>query len=216
MERRPSGASTPQVVGDPVTVGPNRVIDIDLAKVLAPSNVYDADVAWVEHRQGEISLLFAKKDRNSNERFRTRLELRYPAENFVHHFWKNSLDFQSRLRDYAQRWPPAPRSVPFDASWPADKDHSEWVGFDVIAHVGTEAVMDFYQLPVPSVARFNKGLGSAGLHVIPIVRVHLSIFEMIRLFDSAGPVAEEVQKYLPDLNDAPSDHKVFVHIGAKS
>jgi hypothetical protein len=53
LDRRPAAGSQAELVAsDPVTVGPDRTITIDLAKLPAPSNVYDADFAWIEHHVG--------------------------------------------------------------------------------------------------------------------------------------------------------------------
>ncbi len=184
---------------DPITVGPDRSINVDLKKLAAPTNTYDADYAWIVHRPGTVSLFFGKRKMSEGEKhLRTRLEIRYPAENLVHHFWKNSRAFHERVRSLVGTWPTdAARSTETPATWPADKDHSEWANFESMAHAGTEACLDFYLLPAPGIARFTRGLGSESLTVVPVVRVHMTIFELLRFLDSAGEVVAEIERYLP-------------------
>src|SRR5438445_3134779 len=95
LQRRHAGVGQLQVV-DPITVGPDRTINVDLRKLTAPVNVYDADLAWIAHRPGTVSLFFGKRSLPPKRELRTRLELRYPPENLVHHFWRNSREFHSQ------------------------------------------------------------------------------------------------------------------------
>lgn len=45
IERRPAAIGQAQVVEDPITIGLDRTINVDLSKLSAPTNVYDADFA---------------------------------------------------------------------------------------------------------------------------------------------------------------------------
>jgi len=206
LARRPSGESDLGVVVDPITVGPNQTINVDLAKLPAPDRIYDADLAWIEHQGRAVSLFFAKRLRNSPQRLRTRLELRYSPEHLVVHFWQNSRGFHERLRSYAAKWPPDDAREEIDpAKMDAEHEHSEWTNFEAMAHVGSEACLDFYLLPAVGVARFARGQGSSGLRLTPIVRVQLTIFELLRLLDSAESVVNEVKAYLPKLEGATEE-----------
>lgn len=198
LERKPAALGQVHIVEDPITVGLDRTIKIDLSKLIAPTNLYDADFAWIVHRTGSVSLFFAKQSYGEDESLRTRLELRYPPENLVHHFWKNSREFHARLRQFVEKWPQdlkRPELRP--DSWKSARDHSDWVNFEAISHAGTEATIDFYQLPPPGLAKFNRGLGSDGLKVVPIVRVQTTSFELLRLLDAAAEVVTAIEKYLP-------------------
>jgi hypothetical protein len=199
FDRRPTGGSQGEVVAsDPITVGPDRTINIDLAKLPSPLNVYDADFAWIEHHAGRVSLLFGKGNRDEPGKLRTRLEVRYPPENLVGNFWRNSREFHRKLRAYVDKWPADGLRDSVDpAKMPAGRDHSECANFEAIAHAGTEAVIDFYLMPPVGIARYAQGQGSAGLKFSPVVRVHLSIFELIRLLDASGSVVEQINSYLP-------------------
>lgn len=202
----PSAVGRAQIVEDPITIGPNRTINIDLGKLTAPTNVYDADFAWLVHRPGVVSLFFAKQTLSKGTDFRTRLELRYPPEGLVNHLWRNSRDFHARLREFVEKWPKDEARDGFDPTkWTAQRDHSEWVNFEVLAHAGTEATLDFYSLPPVGVARFTKGAGSAGLQVSPVVRVQTTVFELLRLLDSAADVVAAIETYLPKPPAQPSE-----------
>lgn len=199
LERRPSERSEVRVVQDPITIGVDKAIHIDFSKLTAPTNVYDADFAWIEHRPGSaVSIFFGKASRDQKDSLRTRLEVRYPPEMFVHHFWRNSREFHDRLREFTAKWPTDEEHARTDPrTWPALKDHSEWVGFEAMAHSGTEAMLDFYLLPAVGIARFHRNQGSAGLQVLPVVRVQMTVFELGRLLEAAGPVVDTINTYLP-------------------
>ena len=216
IERRPADQTEARFVEDPITVGLDKNINIDLTKVAAPANIYDADVAWVTHQPGQVSLFFGKRDLNGKNRLRTRLELRYPAENLVHHFWNNSRDFHERLRAFVSLWPDSANTAPRLAdAWQAEKDHSEWVNFEAIAHAGTEATLDFYSIPAVGIARFRRGDGSASLTIVPVVRVNLTVFELLRLMDAIKPVVKDIEAYLPKKGLPPDEGEVVLKEGKK-
>ncbi len=211
MERRPADRTESRLVEDPITVGLDKSINIDLTRVVAPANIYDADVAWVTHQPGRVSLFFGKRDLDQEARLRTRLELRYPAENLVHHFWSNSRGFHERLRAFVSLWPESANTAQAPvAKWEADKDHSEWVNFEAIAHAGTEATLDFYSIPAVGIARFRRGGGSASLTIVPVVRVNLTAFELLRLMDAVEPVVKEIEGYLPKKGLPPDEGEIVV------
>jgi hypothetical protein len=198
MERRPASVGGLQAV-DPITVGPDRSINIDLKKLAAPLNTYDADFAWIVHRPGAVSLFFGKavvaEDR---ERLRTRLEIRYPPENLVNHFWKNSRRFHARLKAMVGTWPwDEKRDSERPQTWPSDRDHSEVANFESMAHAGTEACLDFYLLPATGIARFTTGQGSETLSVVPVVRVYMTVFELLRFLNSTEEVVAAIKQYMP-------------------
>ena len=64
--------------GDPITIGPDNSINIDLSKLPPPDKLYDADQAWVIHSGTKVSLFFGKRRLDRPSKFRTRLEIRYP------------------------------------------------------------------------------------------------------------------------------------------
>lgn len=185
---------------DPITVGPDKTINVNFSKLTAPPNVYDADLAWIARRGADVSLFFGKRNFDEQPKaLRSRLQVRYPVECFLSHFWKNSRTFHQRLRETVKMWP-AELAQPSDeqpGTFHAERDHSEWVTFDAIAISGSAAMMDFYLLPAIGVARFSTGQGSAGLTVVPIVRVQLNIFELLHLLDSAAGMIDEIEKLVP-------------------
>ena len=184
-------------MGDPITIGADKTIYIEQAKLEPPDRIYDADHAWIMHSPMRVSFVFAKKRLDNPSKLRTRLEIRYPAEGFARHFWKNSREFNTKLDAFVSEWPPLPQRSSLRLDAPADKDHSEWANFDCMAFAGSEGVIDFYQLSVPGIARFAKGQGSAGLRITAIVRVQLTAFELSHLLEKAGEAIQEVVLYLP-------------------
>jgi hypothetical protein len=129
IEKRPSGGS---LTDDPITIGLDKSINVDLSKLPAPQNVYDADFGWIEHRPGAISLLFGKQNRDEPNLLRTRLEVRYPPENLVRNFWGNSRMFHEKLLSFAAKWPADATRAAIDPSkLKAMKEHSEWANFEI-------------------------------------------------------------------------------------
>lgn len=185
---------------DPITVGPDKTINVNFSKLTAPQNVYDADIAWVARRGADVSLFFGKRNFDQQPKaLRSRLQVRYPVECFLSHFWENSREFHERLRESVKRWPAELSQLPDEQPWTfqSERDHSEWVTFDAIAISGSAAMMDFYLMPAIGVARFSTGQGSAGLTVVPIVRVQLNIFELLHLLDTASSMIAEIEKLVP-------------------
>jgi hypothetical protein len=188
--------------GDFVKIGALRIgrtaksISVDGAALESPRNVYDADITWIEmSRGGTVSIFFAKLARG-RESLKSRIEIRYPPEDFFNHFWNNSRDFHERLRDFVHKWP-VPEPPPNVEDWPADKDHSEWVNFDYMAHSGTEGTIDFYHMPPSGIARYAQIEKPEVLELNPVVRVLLTSAELLRLLDRCEPIAREIDSILP-------------------
>ena len=180
-----------------------------MSKLPAPSNVYDADFAWIEHRLRAVSLFFGKRDRENTKQLRTCLEIRYPPENLVKNFFGNSREFHEGLKLFAAKWPLDDERNNFDPSrLKSSREHSEWANFEGMAHAGTEASIDFYQMPPTGIARFAKGQGSSGLKLTPVVRVQMDVFELLRLLDDTVESVERIRDYLPRLEDEKGEKTV--------
>jgi hypothetical protein len=182
---------------DPVVVALDNSIKINLAKLTAPANVYDADIAWIKHRTGVLSLFFAKNNLSTKDTFRTRLEVRFPPENLVQ-FWENSKDFAAKLYEYVKKWPEdIERRQINPAQWLADKDHSEWANFGTMAHSGSEAAFDFYTLSPTGIAKYIMGQGTSQLNVQSVVRIQMTVFELSFLLENVAETVSQIKEYLP-------------------
>jgi len=183
---------------DPITLGADGSILINLTRLPAPDKIYDADLSWVRRGRGYVSFFFGKENVDDPSKLRTRLEVKYAPEAFVRHFWRNSREFHEKMRTQLQSWPQDPSLEVVDgARMPAEKDHSEWANFDYMARSGTHGTIDFFLLPAPGVARFIQGQGSSGLTLVPVVRVMMTVHELSRLLDLVDGMVDEVKKYLP-------------------
>ena len=175
-----------------------RTISIKASRLQAPQNIYDADLAGIEHRVGDVRLFFGKLKRAVPDSLRTRIEIRYPVETFYKHFWNNSRDFHERIRAYMEQWPSTKElKRPRLSEMETDKDHSEWANFDYMAHSGTEGAIDFFHLPPGGLARFAKTGSVDDLELEAILRVQLSVGELLAFLDSCTAIAAEVESYLP-------------------
>jgi hypothetical protein len=175
-------------------------IAIDASKLEAPTNAYDADVAWVEYRPGRLSLIFAKRDRDEANFLKSRLEVRYPPEDFINTFWSNSTAFFERLRTYVGVWPREAREgavrAPIDL--PAKQSHSEWANYAYMAHSGSEASIDLYHLASASLARYAQNRNLEGIRLRGVVRVQLTSFDLLDLIDQLQSLVDEITRTLPE------------------
>ena len=192
-DRGAAGRASPLVLD-----AAQRTISINTSRLQAPQNIYDADLAGIEHRVGDVRLFFGKLKWAVPDKLRTRIEVRYPVETFYKHFWNNSREFHEEIRAYMQQWPSAEeRKRPRLSEMEADKDHSEWANFDYMAHSGTEGAIDFFHLPPGGLARFAKTGSVDDLELEAILRVQLTVGELLALLDCCTAIAAEVESYLP-------------------
>ena len=192
-QRRPTGKRT----GALVLNSEDRSISIDLSKLAPPQRTYDADLASLEHREGDVRLFFGKLRLPERSTLATRVEIRYPIEFFYHHLWQNSRAFHKGLRERAASviYRSQDRRQLHELS--ADKDHSEWANFDFMGYAGTEAAIDFFHLPPADLARFGKTGVAANVVLEPILRVQLGVGQLLGLLESCAETIPEIDKYLP-------------------
>ena len=185
-------------VVDPITLGTDGSILINSALLAPPTTIYDADVAWVTRRFDAVSLFFGKEAIDKPGTLHSRLELRYPDEQFVQHLVRNIKEFHKGLKEQVSKWTLDRAHVAADYSTlPAQRAHSEWVNFNHLARIGSQACLDFYHLSPAALARYVMKQGSEGLEMVPRVRVLTTIQELARLLDSSESIAEEIVKFLP-------------------
>ena len=201
VQRRASKVTT---VGA-LRLDPNtKSIDINVDHLPPPTKVYDADVAWVEHFPGDVRLFFGKYAKPNLQRFRSRVEVRYPAEAFYGHFWGHSREFHESLLNQTQ--PPVREGQPPRdelCQLVSDKDYSEWANFDIMAHTGTEATVEFFHLPTIALTRFIRTGKIAALEVEPAVRVQMTTSELLALLDHCRGAIESIKRHLP-AGDTPN------------
>ena len=180
-----------------IRVAADGSLRIDPTRMLPPQNIYDADYAWVERRLGAVSLFFAKGyPGKSPKKLRTRVELRYPYGPFLNHFWGNSRQFHERLRTYVTANPfEAEPTTAKPSEMEADRDHSDWVNFDYLAHTGSEAALDFFHVPPSGIARFAQGQGTSGLTLTPVLRIHTTAYQLCSLLDACAPIAKQLEEH---------------------
>ncbi|MCY4660753.1 MAG: hypothetical protein OXF93_13210 [Acidobacteria bacterium] len=191
-QQRPAGRRT----GALILNAEDRSISIDMSKLGPPQRTYDADLASLEHREGDIRLFFGKLKLPERTALATRVEIRYPIESFHQHLWHNSRKFHEVLRGRAAGLifrPPDQRQL---HTLIADRDHSEWANFDFMGYSGTEAAIDFFHLPPTDIARFAKTGASANIGLEPILRVQLGVDQLLGLLESCAESVPEIEKYL--------------------
>jgi hypothetical protein len=172
-------------------------IAVDGSKVLAPDRVYDADVAWIEHRAGAVSIFFAKINRDEAEAFSSRLEVRYAPEDFIITFWSHSARFADSLTKFVAKWPAEAMSSTFSENWPARQAHSEWASYTQMSHSGTASTVDFSYLAPSGLARYAQTRDITGAKITPVVRIQLTAFTLHGLLERARELNEVIRTYLP-------------------
>lgn len=176
---------------------------INTAQLETPSQIYDADVAWVERKRSGVSLYFAKLSYpDSNPPiFLSRLEVRYSLEAFQAHFWKNSRDFHKKMKDGPVGKELADRGEPaFSPSTiKTEKAHSMWANFELMSHSGGEACVDLYHINPRTMALFQRDKDATKMDLMSVARVLLSSVELLALLDSCDPII----KSLPEKAGTP-------------
>jgi hypothetical protein len=178
----------------------DKSLSIDVTKLETPTQTYDADFCWLDYNAGRLSLVFAKNGRGKDEHLESCLEIRFPPEDFAIALWRSSLDFFERLEKYVAQWPAEFVRVPnvdVIKNLPVSKFHSEWATVAYMAHAGTQAGIDFYQMSPAALSRFSNTRSLEGLRLRPVVRVQMSTFDMAALARLARPVQESIASLLP-------------------
>src|SRR5262244_2939415 len=86
----------------PVQKAPDGSLQIQAAKLPVPENSYVADIAWAARRRGTVSFFFGALS-DDEKMLKSRVEVRYSYEAFVHGWWKNSREFHRALKERTQR-----------------------------------------------------------------------------------------------------------------
>lgn len=191
-----------KVLGALIISTTNSQVTVDSSKLTAPDRLYDADLAWISCKAARVSIYFAKKNLDDPQKLASRLEIRFPAEDFLTAFLNISRTFYETLKTYTQRWPVEVRASTSDAEkqLPAERSHSEWANFSHMAFSGSEASADFYHVPPSGIARYSKDRDTSGLDLRPVVRVLLTSFELLGVLDAATQLESELREVVPDVH----------------
>jgi len=185
---------TDSAPSSPVTVDAAGDVMVSSVDLPVPSNVYDADYAWPRIRNGAVSLFFAKASAGDASELWSRLEVRFPIESFVRHFWQGSRTFHEQVRALVAqaRWSMKDREHPKPEVLRPKREHSVWANFDSMSRHGTAASIDFYHLAPDAIVRFARTRDLSDLNVEPMVRVLTSLSEALSFLDECDKIALEV------------------------
>lgn len=173
-------------------------ISIDASRLQAPSRSYSADTGWVTYTPGQLSLYFAKRDITGPAVLPSRLEIRMPAEDFLR-LLVMSRSFYKLVRRQTDQWNPAVLQVSAPpVGVRAERTHSEWANFCYAAFSGSSASLDFHQMSIPGIARYSKNRDISGLSLTPVLRVQLSLFELLRLLDEGYALEGKIREDAPE------------------
>lgn len=164
-----------------------------MGKLPLPTESYVANAAWVERDGGIVSLFFGMRDRDSPERLKTRLEVRFPQESIVM-MWRNSVEFAEKVRAFIGRLSELSRPADPDTThWVAQKDHSLSASIAFMTQSGSHAEIDIYELPPTEVHIFQAYRNAARLTIRPVLRVYLSTHLLAKMLDQVRREAERVE-----------------------
>lgn len=79
-------------------IGINMSVDYSLAPV--PSHYYVADFYQVYARDLDILMIFGKIDHPKSDRLRNKVEIIFPAHQFVYQLWKSSREFEKSMTGF--------------------------------------------------------------------------------------------------------------------
>jgi hypothetical protein len=190
-QQRPPHGSAPLAV----SVDAEGDVIVSSADLPIPSNIYDADYAWPQIRNGAVSLFFAKASAGDDSGLRSRLEVRLPMESFIRHFWQSSREFHAQVRTLVQQagWRIKDREHPKPEKLRPKNEHSVWANLDSMSRHGTAASIDFYHLAPDALVRFSRTRDLTKVTLEPIVRVLTTLSEALSLLDESAKIAEEVK-----------------------
>lgn len=180
-------------------------IAVNASKLEPPTQAYDADFGWIDYSAGRLSLCFAKRNLAAPNLLETRLEVRYPPEDFLQTFWYNSVQFHEKLAKYVSLWPAeAMQTIPPAPEKEAVRSHSIWASFSYISHAGSEAAIDFYHMSPAAVATFAQSKSVERLRLIPVTRVQMTTFEVFRLLERAEKLVPTLEAHVPAVHKPPT------------
>ena len=164
---------------------------IDIGKLPLPTESYVANVGWVENIGTTVSLLLGNLDRNDRGRLKTRVELRFPQEAFLN-FWENSKAFYESMRALVERIPSILEGIPVEkpSELKAEKDHVVPASIGIMTHSGTQAELDFYDLPATDVFLSLRHQDPRRLEIHPILRIYTTTGILWTILKQAEKIAE--------------------------
>jgi hypothetical protein len=217
--RRLDGAEPAENVVEAVASGTRQVgaltisvrdgaVGVDVRRLEGPTQAYDADFGWIDYKPGRLSVFFAKRSVADPMTLESRLQVRFPPEDFLNTFWNNSKEFREKLTSYVAAWPSAALETDEPlVSVAAARAHSVWASFSYTSHAGSEGSIDFYHMSTASIARYSQTRSTEGLRLTPVTRVQMTTFELFRLFQRAQAVIDQVEKDVPSVHRPPTAPK---------
>jgi hypothetical protein len=188
-----SGPVTYRVLGPPGA--PSAVqLNVDYSIAPEPDNFYYCDYYEVVDLEPEVLFVFGKLDSPGGNKMRNRIEVYFPAQEFVNQFWKSTEQFYDKLRDFAAAKGYLPQAPGQIAEVP-QKVQVFRSNNAFMAQAGTDTVIDFSYISPRDV--FLKVMKGQSLTIEALVRVSMPVGFLWGVLDACRPIAERLApKYL--------------------
>lgn len=173
---------------------------IDIGKLPLPDESYVANVGWAERSGTTVSIFVGNRDRNDPKKLKTRVELRFAQEAFLN-FWSNSKEFFDRMKLLIERVPSVISAVPGDdpSQLNAEKDHVASSSIGIMTHSGTQAEIDFFDLPATDIFLSMRHQDPRRLEIHPILRVYTTTGVLWSILSNAEEIAQQIEPQVKQL-----------------
>jgi hypothetical protein len=169
-------------------------LHVDYSTAPEPDNFYFSDYYEVVDLEPDILFVFGKLDRPGGKEIRNRIEIYFPAAEFVNQFWKSTAQFYDKLRDFAAAKGYSAQRAGQIAEIP-QKVQVFRSNNAFMAQGGTDTVLDFSYISPRDV--FLKTMKGQSLTIEALVRVNMSVAQLWGVLDACRPIAERLaSKYL--------------------
>jgi hypothetical protein len=168
-------------------------LSVDFEKVPVPENSYISDYFEVRRADGDVVMVFGKKDFPSESQLRNKIEIYFPIHPFVHQFWKSARKMHELLRTtFEKKGRTANVSGGIQNS--GEKVQTLAANNALIVMSGGQCVMDFFLIAAKDLwLKTKKG---DPLNVDAIVRVFVSENILLGLLNRCDELAEELKPEL--------------------
>jgi len=186
-----SGPISYRVIGQPAAPS-GLIIAIDYTDAPVPEHFYVADYVYGANLDSDVLLVFGKRERSDvkdlkEEKLRSKVEVFFPALNFVTQFWKSSREFHENLRKSVEAQHYQLHDVPLSDAY-AEKVQTLHSNNAMLVQSAGEAMIDFFYISPRDLFLKPRRNQEVGLEAL--VRILLSPPLLLSLLDACAPIVD--------------------------
>jgi hypothetical protein len=123
--------------------GISMAINYELAPV--PTHYYVSDFYQIFPRELDILMVFGKIDHPKSDRLRNKLEIIFPAHQFVHQLWKSSREFEKTMKGFLEQQH-IPSIGPGTISAETEKVQTFYSNNVLMVQAAGQCILDFFYI----------------------------------------------------------------------